>query len=144
MSWFFVLNDQRREVVVCSVDISVIVDCVNFLFIIIVVEIVWQLDLQLLMQSVLITTNVSSNPTHDVVYSIQHNVIKFVSNLWHIAGRWFSEGTLVSSTNKTDHYAITEMSLKVALNIITSPFCSPYRSVQHALFWHSSSVLLLP
>jgi hypothetical protein len=27
MSWSFVLNDLRREVVVCSVDISVIVDC---------------------------------------------------------------------------------------------------------------------
>ena len=41
--------------------------------------IVWQLDLQLPMQSVLITTDVvSSNPVHDKVYSMQHNVIKFV------------------------------------------------------------------
>jgi hypothetical protein len=39
-------------------------------------------------------------------------VIKFVSD-W-----WFSPGTLVSSTNKTDCYDITEILLKVALNTI--------------------------
>ena len=88
--------------------------------------------------------HVSSNPAHDEVYSIQHNVIKIVSNLQQDGGIWGYSG--FSSTNKTDHYAITEISLKVALNTITSPLplCSPYRSVQHALFWHSSSVLLLP
>jgi hypothetical protein len=32
------------------------------------------------------------------------------------AGRWFSPGTPVSSTNKTDIYDITEILLKVALN----------------------------
>jgi hypothetical protein len=40
------------------------------------------LDLQLPMQSVPITTNVvSSNPVHGEVYSMQHYVIKFVSDL---------------------------------------------------------------
>jgi hypothetical protein len=34
------------------------------------------------------------------------------------ACQWFSAGTLVSSTNKTDHYDITEILLKVALNTI--------------------------
>ena len=44
--------------------------------------IVWLLDLQLPMQSVPITTNiVSSNPTLGEVYSIQHYLIKFVSDL---------------------------------------------------------------
>ena len=39
-------------------------------------------DLQLPVQSVLITTNVLSlNSTHGEVYSIQHYVIKFVSDL---------------------------------------------------------------
>ena len=33
-----------------------------------------------------------------------------------MAGRWFSPGTPVSSTNKTDRYDITETLLKVALN----------------------------
>jgi hypothetical protein len=34
------------------------------------------------------------------------------------AGRWFSPGTPVSSTNETDRHDITEISLKVALNTI--------------------------
>jgi hypothetical protein len=34
------------------------------------------------------------------------------------AGRWFSPGTLISSTNKTDHHDIAEIMLKVALNTI--------------------------
>ena len=36
-------------------------------------------------------------------------------------GRWFSPGTLVSSTIKTDQYCITEILLKVALNTINQP-----------------------
>jgi hypothetical protein len=35
---------------------------------------------------------------------------------WFATGQWFSPGTLVSSTNKTDHHDITEILLKVALN----------------------------
>jgi hypothetical protein len=38
---------------------------------------------------------------------------------WLAAGQWFSTGTLVFSTNKTDHHDITEILLKVALNSIT-------------------------
>ena len=33
-------------------------------------------------------------------------------------GRWFSPGTLASSTTKTGHHDITEILLKVALNTI--------------------------
>jgi len=36
-----------------------------------------------------------------------------------MAGRWFSLGTPVSSTNKADRHNITEKLLKVALNTIT-------------------------
>ena len=39
-----------------------------------------------------------------------------------MAGRWFSQGTPVSSTNKTDHQDLTEILLKVALNTITLIF----------------------
>ena len=47
-----------------------------------VIVIVCQLDLRLPMQSIPITTKVVSlNPTHGDVYSIQHYVIKFVSDL---------------------------------------------------------------
>jgi hypothetical protein len=68
------------------------------------------------MQSVPITTNiVSLNPVHGNTHSI-HYVIKFVSDI--VAGRWFSPGTLVFSTNKTDSHDITEILLKVALNTI--------------------------
>ena len=45
------------------------------------------LDLQLPVQSVPITTNiVSLNPVHGKVYSIQHYVIKFVSDLRQVVG----------------------------------------------------------
>ena len=75
-------------------------------------------DLQLPMQSVPITTKVvSSSPVHDEVYSIQHYVIKFISDLI-VTGRWFSPDTPVSATNKTDCHNITEILLKVALNTI--------------------------
>jgi hypothetical protein len=50
------------------------------------------------------------------VYWIQHYVIKFVSNLRKVV--WFSPGTLVSSTNKTDCNDLTEILLNVALNTI--------------------------
>jgi hypothetical protein len=36
-------------------------------------------------------------------------------------GLWFSLGTQVSSTNKTDHHDITEILLKVALTTINQP-----------------------
>ena len=73
------------------------------------------------MQSMPITTKVvSSNPAHGEVYSIQqYNVFDKVCQ-WLVAGRWFSPGTPVSSTNKTDDHDIlvTEILLKVALNTI--------------------------
>jgi hypothetical protein len=69
------------------------------------------------MQSVPITTKVvSSNPIHDELYSIQHYVVKFVSDF--ATGPWFSSGTSVSSINKTNRHDITEILLKVALNTI--------------------------
>jgi hypothetical protein len=50
------------------------------------------------------------------MYSIQYYVVKCVSDL-----RWFSPGTQVSPTNKTDRHDITEILLKVALNTINQP-----------------------
>ena len=38
---------------------------------------------------------------------------------WLTAGRWFSPGTPVSSTNKADSHDVAEIFLKVALNTIT-------------------------
>jgi hypothetical protein len=76
--------------------------------------IVCQLDLQLPLQSVPITTKVvSSNLTHGEVYTIRLYVIKFVSDF-----RMFSPDIPVSSINKTVCHDITEILLKVALNTI--------------------------
>jgi len=49
------------------------------------------------------------------VYSRQHYVIKFVSNLWQVCV--FSD-IAVSSTNKTDRHDIAKILLKVALYTI--------------------------
>ena len=39
---------------------------------------------------------------------------------WLATGQWFSPGTQVSSTNKTDRHDINEILLKVVLNTIDS------------------------
>jgi hypothetical protein len=53
----------------------------------VVVVIVWQLDLQLPVQSVpIITKVVSSIPAYGEVYLIQHYVIKFVNDLRQVGG----------------------------------------------------------
>jgi hypothetical protein len=73
--------------------------------------------IQLLMPSVPITTNVmSSNPIHGEVYSIKYYVIKVCQ--WLATGQWFSPGSPVSYTIKTDHYDINEILLKVPLKTI--------------------------
>jgi hypothetical protein len=40
---------------------------------------------------------------------------------WLVIGRWCYPYTPVSSTNKTDRHDITEIFLKVALNILNQP-----------------------
>ena len=52
------------------------------------------------------------------MYSIQHYVIKFVSDF--AVGQWFSPGNPVSSPNNADHLDITEILLKVVLNTVTT------------------------
>jgi hypothetical protein len=77
--------------------------------------------LQLPMQSVPIISNVVSfNPTHGEAYSIQHYVIKFVSDLRHVGG--FLRVLLVSSTNKIHRHDITEIMLKVGCIEYASPW----------------------
>jgi hypothetical protein len=78
---------------------------------------VWQLDLQLSVLSVPITTQVvSSNPVHGEVYSIQYYVKMFASDLRQIGS--FLRVHRFSSTIKTERDDITEILLKVALNIM--------------------------
>ena len=58
-------------------------------------------------QCLVATDVVNSNPDNGQVYSIQHYVIIFVSDL-----RQFGSFLLVSSTNKTDRHDITESGVK--------------------------------
>ena len=79
--------------------------------------IVWYLDLQLPVQLVPITTEVVSlNPVHGEVYSIQHYVIKFVSDLRRFVGilRVLQFLPPIKLTHN-----ITDILLKVALNTIS-------------------------
>ena len=67
-----------------------------------------------------ITFNVvSSNPIHGEVHSIQHYVIKFVSDLRRVGGflrvLWFPPPIKLATT------ILTEILLKVALNTINQP-----------------------
>jgi hypothetical protein len=69
----------------------------------------------------------SLNPTtgdHEV-YSIQ----TLCDKIWQclVAGHGFSTGTLVSFTNKTDRHDITEILLKVVLNIIYLTLLVPHK-----------------
>ena len=59
-----------------------------------------------------LTWVVSWNCIHGEVYSIQHYVIKFASDLWQVSGGY--SGFLHSSTNKSDCHDITEILVSVA------------------------------
>jgi hypothetical protein len=68
------------------------------------------------MQSVPITNDVSVTLLKRGVFD---TTLGDKVSLGLAAAQWFSPGTLVSSTNKTDHHNIAEILLKVALNTIT-------------------------
>ena len=61
-----------------------------------------------------ITTDIVSSHIDQGDVHVQHDVIKFVSDLRQVGG--FSLGTPISFTNKTDHHDIAEILLEVALN----------------------------
>jgi hypothetical protein len=69
---------------------------------------------------------------------VQHNVIKFVSELLQVGG--FSPDPPVSSTDKTDFHDITEIVLKVWLNTIKETqelmreLCLPMNILYHFIF----------
>ena len=87
------------------------------------------------------TTVVSSNPVHEV-YSIQHYVIKFVSDLWQISGLlqvlWFPPPMKLTAMND-----IIEIFLKVALNTIILTLNSLRQSCKCILSWWKSRQLLV-
>ena len=109
-----------------------------------VVVIVWWLDLQLHMQLLPITTKVVSlNPVQGEVYSIQHYVIKFVSDLWQVGGfLWFPPPIKLIAM-------ILLKLLKVAFNILTQtkpqgrPKKKQNKKLYNRLFSQSKSPLEL-
>ena len=62
----------------------------------------------------------SSNPVHGEVYSIQHYVIKFVSDLGQVSG-FLRVLWIPPQIKLTDRNDITEILLKVALHPIQKP-----------------------
>ena len=57
---------------------------------------------------------------------------------WLTAGRWFSLGTPVSSTNKADRHTITKILLKMTLNSIIIYLETKFRSNRRIfVFWRS-------
>jgi hypothetical protein len=56
-------------------------------------------------------------------YEINQNNARKIGGAYR---RWFSPGSPVSSTNKTDRHDITEILLKVTLNTITLKWHSPF------------------
>ena len=78
-----------------------------------------------------------SNPAHGEVYSIPHDVIKFVSDLWQVGG--FLLSPAVSSPNKTDCHNVTEIVLKVALNTI-NPKLNPNDMVMSVIDIHKTYI----
>ena len=50
---------------------------------------------------------------------------------WLVSDRWFSPGTLISSTNKSDRHDITEILLKVTLNTKSPNSSSTYKTDRH-------------
>ena len=77
----------------------------------VVVVIVWELDYNYLCNQCL-------SPLKLWVRDVLNTTLCDIGCHWLVTGRWFSLGTPVSSTNKTDRHDIAEILLKVALNII--------------------------
>ena len=78
------------------------------------------------------------------MYSIQHYVIKLVSDLLHVGG--FLRVLRFLPRNNTDHHNITEILLKVALDTI-KPTNQPKKEQIHAhtgllIFFKSTSTSL--
>jgi len=85
------------------------------------------LDLQLHVQLVTVTTKVvSSNPVHDEVSSIQHYVIKFVSDLRQVAGLLKDEEYIVRDCLKRG----------LSMSFLDEQLCPPTEySVHDLVFW---------
>jgi len=65
-----------------------------------------------------------------MITTVSTTFLGFWSLNYMVAGRWFSPGTPVCSTNKTDRHTFTEILSKVALNTITLTLIYTYMYIQ--------------
>jgi len=95
------------------------------------------------MQSVHISNNgVSSNTARGEDYTIQHNVIKFVSEFRQVGGFL----RVLTSSNKSDGHNLTEISLNMALSIIALPYifaCRNTNKTKYALSRLNSKSIII-
>ena len=84
----------------------------------VVAVIVWQLNLQLPVQSVSITTKCCAFESC-LWWGVLDTTLCDKVCQWLVTDRWFSPGTPIYSANKTDRHDITEIMLIVVLNTIT-------------------------
>ena len=62
---------------------------------------------------------------------------------WLATGRWFSPGTLVPSSNKTDYHDIAEILLKVVLSTITPlNVCKSFMKSFHSDFHYTTNCVV--
>ena len=109
------IENEREPILVESIPMAIENRNVNRQYSgVVVAMIVWQLELQLPMQSVLITIDVvSSNLDQGEVYNIIRSSLSVTCNKWV-----FFSGSSGFPSNKTDRHDIAEILLKVALNTI--------------------------
>ena len=87
------------------------------------------------MQSVLITTKVVSS-------NLANGEDLLDTSLWLVADRWFSSGSPVSSTNKTDRHDIAEILSNMALNSIILTLTYTFDGLLH--IWDTKNIQLHP
>ena len=61
---------------------------------------------------------------------------------WLATGRWFTWGTPVSSTNKTDHRDKTEILLKVVLNTIILTNCTSLHGLESRFYGDTEALIM--
>ena len=108
----------------------------------VIVVIVWQLDLQLPVRSVPVTTKVvSTNHVHGEVYSIQHYVTKFVSNLGFLRVLQFPSPIKLTTRIELNiverHFYLRTM--KFQLNMLIQQYKADITSSKCNLQWPSYS-----
>ena len=77
---------------------------------------------------------------YGVVLNTKHMCITYLNHCqWLVIGQWFSQGTPMSSNNKTDRTEIAEIMLKVVIKTITLTLSEPRRGPHYKIYVRISS-----